>query len=427
VVSPQFEWLISWQGEYIGRLPEVRAIFTDENGEWLKAGDTLRQTALVSTLRKVAEEGADYMYTGDWAKKFVETVQREGGKLSMQDLARYEVLWDEPVNTRYRGYDVYGVAPPNTGGVNTVEALKMLAQADLQGLGHYSKSAESLFLLLRAGRLPYILGTSFTNEPIDPELSNQYIPDISMDLSDRASEQHAQVLYRAIREKRWSEMIAADTAADKAAGSGHSDGIVVMDSEGNMTAIVHTCNTAAWGRSGIFVDGVSIPDAGGAGNQEQMARVGPGKRLYEATPPIAVLKDGKPFLISSCISMGVHEYTVQNLVNVLEYGMDPFEASQAPHFGVPLLQMGEAMEMAKDFLPPLGVELESPHVQVAAEGTFDQELLEKVRAMGEPLQEVSAPWFNMATGMWIGIKVDPETGLLKGTTVDPRSGGAHGK
>ena len=80
----------------LSRLPETREIFTKENGEFYREGDLFRQPQLAKTLSKVAEEGADYMYRGEWAKKLVSTLQRDGGKMTLKDLEDYKVLWSDP-------------------------------------------------------------------------------------------------------------------------------------------------------------------------------------------------------------------------------------------------------------------------------------------------------------------------------------------
>jgi gamma-glutamyltranspeptidase len=49
------------------------------------AGDLFKQPQLAETLRKVATQGSDYIYQGDWAKKFVAAVQSEGGKMTLAD------------------------------------------------------------------------------------------------------------------------------------------------------------------------------------------------------------------------------------------------------------------------------------------------------------------------------------------------------
>ncbi len=80
--------------------------------------------------------------------------------------------------------------------------------------------------------------------------------------------------------------------------------------------MLHSCNCLLWGSTGIFVDGVSIPDAA-TFQQDAIERAGPGRRLPETTNPVIVLKNGEPVLASSTIGSALHEVTLQNLINVL--------------------------------------------------------------------------------------------------------------
>ena len=136
----------------LSRLPETKRIFVKENGEFYAKGDLFTQPELAGTLRAVAAEGVDHMYTGPWGQKFVEAVQRDGGKITLDDMAAYEVIWSEPVHTTYHGYDVYGPGLPDHGGVNTIEAFNLLEVADLGQYGHYSTSPEALFWFMQIAR-----------------------------------------------------------------------------------------------------------------------------------------------------------------------------------------------------------------------------------------------------------------------------------
>jgi len=53
----------------------------------------------------------------------------------------------------------------------------------------------------------------------------------------------------------------------------HSDAIVAVDRWGNVAALLHTINTVSWGETGIFVDGVSIPDSGAIQQQTILTRI----------------------------------------------------------------------------------------------------------------------------------------------------------
>jgi gamma-glutamyltranspeptidase / glutathione hydrolase len=85
----------------------------------------------------------------------------------------------------------------------------------------------------------------------------------------------------------------------KNTGSNHSAGVVAVDAQGNVAALLHTINTIFWGATGIFVDGISIPDSA-TFQQSSIAKLKPGDRLPDTTNPAIVLKNGDPYLASSC-------------------------------------------------------------------------------------------------------------------------------
>ncbi len=140
----------------ITRLSETAVLFTRKDSKLYQAGDLFQQPEMADTLARVAHAGAAYMYTGEWGKKFVATIQREGGVISLEDLAAYQPLWTEPVSTRYAGYEIYSAGQPGTGGVNLVEAFNLIEAADLQQYHHFSEDPQSLFWLMQIARSSYL-------------------------------------------------------------------------------------------------------------------------------------------------------------------------------------------------------------------------------------------------------------------------------
>ena len=75
------------------------------------------------------------MYTGEWALRFVDSVQREGGKISLADMAFYKALWTEPTRAMYHGYEVTSLGLPSLGGLETLSALQLAAYSGLSKHG----------------------------------------------------------------------------------------------------------------------------------------------------------------------------------------------------------------------------------------------------------------------------------------------------
>ncbi len=387
IIYPLLGNMIPQRSDVLTRLPETKSIFTKENGELYKEGDLFRQPQLADTLRKVASQGANYMYRGEWAQKFVNAVQKEGGKMTLKDLEDYRVIWSEPLHTDYRGFDVYALGFPSTGGLDIIEALNLLEVSDLKSMGHYTSSVDSLYWLIQISRA----GIFFTFFP--QELFKSHFPEIDFSPQSRAKKQTAALLWEKMQKREWAKALEAIFAEIYSGSEKHSDAVVAVDRWGNVASICHSINTTRWGTTGIFVDGISIPDSA-CFQQQLIQKVGPGVYLPDPTNPLIVLKGGKPFLASSCIGSGLHSTTLQNLFNILDFEMDPKKAVDTTNF-----------------LSPYWEDLRK---QMIEEGSFSEELVNGVRAKGQELLVVSSQSEKRTgLGYWIGIKIDPDRGRME--------------
>lgn len=341
--------------DVLSRLPETRAIFTKDDGSFYGTGDVIRQPELAKTLRAIAEQGSDYVYRGPWGEKFVAAVQADGGKLTMEDLDRYEVVWQEPLELSYGDFEVYVHGRPAVGGVNLVETFNLVKASDLPSLGDYRESPEAFFWY-----------SQFTNNFLI-----DYIPSIlspilfsGLDVSDetRTSEAHAEKLWQAMSEGDFQYAV-SPSAAPK-----HSDAVVVIDGDGNMVALTHTINTDWYGGTGIFVDGISIPDSA-AIQQALFDGLEPGDRFPDPTQPVLILKNGEPFGALSSIGAGLHQKTFSVLYNLMENGSSLAEAMAAPSTAMIRVEEGLAA-------------LTSPPILQVVEREFPQATLDGARAMG---------------------------------------------
>ena len=340
------------------RLPETRAIFTKEDGSLYQEGDHIRQTALAETLKQVSKNGADYIYKGPWAEKFVAAVQAEGGKVTLEDMQRYEPIWQEPLKYGFGDYTLYMHGRPAQGGTHLAETLNLAKVSGLAEMGDYRETPEAFFWF-----------TQFTNT-----FAISFIPSIARGalfmgldtgMESRATKEYAQALWKKMEAGKF--MFTAAPPEDPK----HSDAIVVIDRWGNIAAVTHTINTAAWGGTGLFVDGISIPDSA-AFQQAQLAELEPGARLPDPTEPIVMFKDGKPVGGFSSIGAGLHQKTFAVLYNIMAYDASLEEAMAAPSTHLPAFN-------TEDYMKP-------PAVQVV-DGEFSDELLEKVREMGLDVRE----------------------------------------
>ncbi len=397
--------------EVLGRLPATKGVFTRENGEFYGEGDWFTQPELANTLRNVAAQGAEYIYRGDWARHFVEAVRNDGGKMTLDDLAAYEVIWGEPIRTTYRGYDILGTGPPNFGGTKTLEAMNVLEHVGIPSSPPYWESADVLFWITEASRLSRLMGPPGGGVGIPASWLTGKYPEIDLSYSARIRKETAEFWWDLMQTPAW-DTLKREAAAEReraqarfaeAASGGHSDAVVAVDRDGNVVALTHTINTRLWGGTGILVDGISIPDAA-CFQQDLISRVGPGVRLPDPTNPVLVTKDGEFVLAGSSVGSGLHLSTLLVLVNILDYGNDPQAALDAPQFTAPFL------------LP----------TQSYPEDDFSQDVIDGLRSRGLAAELVPKAQVQFGFGWWINITRDPETGVLSGGTPQIYNGLAKG-
>lgn len=371
--------LINRRKQVLSRFPETRKVFLNpDTEEFYKRGEWFRQPELALTLRQVGEQGAAYMYHGAWAGKLVAAVQADGGRMTMEDLRRYRVLWNNPLRIQYQDYDVFAPGLPAQGGVHVAEALNLLQESDLKSLGHYTTAPESMFWL---SQITNVSTLSFLPPVAQAAIFGEKTP-----LKLRHTREFAQEL--------WQKMEAGQFSLTQkpVEGGGHSDAVVSIDRWGNVAAVVHTINTNTWGDTGLFVDGVSIPDSA-AFQQALIAQTVPGQRLPDPTEPLVILHDGKPFAAVASIGSGLHQKTITSLVNLLDYEMDIKAALDAPSIHLPAYRAtGEA-------------------TQQVFSGDFSDDLIEGVKNLGLRIDVMpNNARSRAARGYIVGATIDAETG-----------------
>lgn len=374
------------------RRPESSRIFGRPEGGVLRTGERLYQTELAATLREVADNGSAYMYTGPWGQAFVKAVRDEGGRISMTDMEQYEVIWSDPLCTEYRGYEVCGPGTGFPGSVHLLEALNVIEFAFPERPAHYSESGEALYWLIQAARLGPLLSYSSASH------LEYHVPGFQGRPEDRISKTQAKRLWKKLRVPGWIQAFQGLPLPRNA----HSDGIVVMDADGNVAALTHSINTTLWGDTGIFVGGVSIPDSA-AFQQQRLEKRWPGARVPHEMNPVIVLRDGRPVLASSSVGGGLHEASLQALHNVLDHGMNPKEAAEAPAF------------MSWVFGPD---EVGRPQIenQGVPAGAFPRDVLDYARSLGQPILELESEEQGRYRGYWVGILREADGVLEAGTS-----------
>lgn len=375
-VTPQLASVFKFRPDDIRRLPETRATLVKPDGSDYAEGDVFKQPALARTLRAVAANGADHMYGGPWGQRLVAAVQADGGKMTIDDLRNYRVQWAEPLVAELRnGYSLHTTPGPNFGGYSMIEAQNLADAAGVSSGEHWTKSSAQLRKVLDITQM-------FAISMFPKETQAAVFPGIDFSDASRVTKAHAQAL--------WKQMESGKTFTKwKRNGPMHSDDVVAVDAEGNMAAITHSINSVIWGKTAIFVDGVSIGDPA-AHQQAMIARVPPGSRLPAPTETGILFKGGAPVLAFASMGAGLHHRTFQGLLNVTAFGMDVEAAINTPDIFMPFTdpKTGEVTVMVP-------------------EGRFDRKVLDGTGRAWREMSLEDARWGG--EGKWVAISRDPAT------------------
>lgn len=325
---------------------ESKRIF-QRDGNLYKQGEIFRQPELARTLERIARD-PDEFYHGAMARELAASIQKGGGLVTAEDLAKYEVKEREPVRGTYRGYDIISAPPPSSGGVALIEILNILEGYDLAKYG--SRSAQATELTLEAFRRAFFDRAEFLG---DPDFSKIPVPQL---IDKRYGEawresidpQHASLSKDLRRPAIFSQLeryASAHPGLAMGRESSQTTHYSIVDAEGNAVAVTTTLNDSFG--SHVTADGLGfllndemddfsskpgVPNLFGL-IQGPANTIGPAKRPLSAMTPTIVLKDGKLFLVLGSPGGPRIITTVANiLMGVVDYGMDIQTAVNAPRF-----------------------------------------------------------------------------------------------
>ncbi len=331
VVTRDLSDSLAERQERLFGVPATAAIFFHDDGRPVQPGERLVQSDLAWSLKQIAEHGPDAFYRGAIAERIAADMAANGGPLTRADLAAYRVAVRAPVHGTYRGYDVYSMPPPSSGGVHLVEILNILEGYPLGELGH--NGAKTIHLMAEAMKLAYADRSQHLGDP-----DFWHVP-----VAGLTSKAYAEALRATIdpeRARPAGEIRPGDPAPYESPETTHFS---VIDRWGNAVSNTYTINFG-YG-SGIVAAGTGIllnnemddfsskpgvPNAygliGGAANAIQ-----PGKRPLSSMTPTIVLKDGRAFLATgSPGGSRIITTTLQILLNVIDHGMNIAAATYAP-------------------------------------------------------------------------------------------------
>ena len=153
MVTPGLSEALAANHENFAKYSTSSGIFLKPDGSDYKPGDLLMQADLANSLKQIAEGGPDAFYKGEIGKLIAAEMARSGGLVSEEDLDAYQAIEREPVKGTYRGYEIFSMPPPSSGGAHVIQILNILEGFPIGELGF--GSAETMHLMAEAMKRAY--------------------------------------------------------------------------------------------------------------------------------------------------------------------------------------------------------------------------------------------------------------------------------
>ncbi len=288
---------------------EWRRIFTRE-GQGLKPGDILIQEDLACILEYIAKKGCREFYEGKIAEEVTEELRKKGAPISLEDFKEYEPVWDKPLRSSYKDWELFEI-PPNSQGLLTLLMLNLLELQRTSELDYYS--AERITRCLNSAKILnkvrdlYIADPRFYKAPITRLLSKEYAEKM---LEGKINEDYKKTL----------------------STDGDTTFFVVGDSKGNIVSFIQSI-FFPFG-SGIVSRGIVFQNRGHGFslNIHSPNKLEPRKRPLH-TLSILLAKRDKETLVIGCAGGYLRpQIHVEVFTNVVDYNMDLAKAVEAPRF-----------------------------------------------------------------------------------------------
>ncbi|MEM9539906.1 MAG: gamma-glutamyltransferase [Cyanobacteria bacterium P01_E01_bin.42] len=333
IITPSLANFLESAKERLTRYPASATIFYHEDGTPYQVGERLIQKDLANSLKLIAREGKDAFYQGEIANAIATDMANNNGLITREDLAAYQPVIRKPVKGTYRGYDIYSMPPPSSGGVHLIQILNLLEPYPLRELGQ--NSAQTIYLMAESMKLAYADRSKYLG---DPDFVN--VPVLSL-----ISKQYADRLRSRMSSSRAtpSTEIAPGNPFFLFPESNETTHYSVMDRDGNAVANTYTLNFS-------FGTGITVPGTGMLLNNEmddfsaklgvpnafgliggELNAIAPEKRMLSSMTPTIVMKDGDVFLVTgSPGGSRIITTTLQIILNAIDHQMNIAEATNAP-------------------------------------------------------------------------------------------------
>jgi len=331
IVTPRFSDGLKKKEKMLKKWASSMKIFYKADGTYYEPGDLFIQKDLAATLKRISENGIKEFYEGKTAELLVAEMAKHGGLISMDDMKNYSPGFRTPVHGNYRGYDIYSMSPPSSGGTHVVQILNILEGYPITELGH--NSAKTIHLMAEAMKRAYADRSHYLG---DEDF-------VKVPLKGLTSKKYAEVLRKEIDPEKATPSATIAPNNPLPYESNETTHFSIVDKFGNAVSNTYTINFS-YG-SGIVVEGAGfllnnemddfsakpgVPNAYGLLGGEAN-KIEPNKRMLSSMSPTIVKQDGKNFLVTgSPGGSRIITTTLQVIMNVIDHNLNIQSAVAAP-------------------------------------------------------------------------------------------------
>ena len=354
----------------------------------LKAGDNLINLALAETLQRIAENGRDEFYKGETAKKLVEFLQAKGSIITLEDLAKYEAKWRDPITFQYDDLTLTSMSPPSSGGICLNQIMTMIEPFDLKGFGHNSLKTIQVVVEAEkrayADRGYYLGDPDFIDIPVKTLMSGIYLTERMQSFT-------------------YENATPVDAIAHGEIVGYESDETThysIVDQFGNAIAVTTTLNGGYGSKLfadelGFFLNNEMDDFSSKPGEPNYYGLIGaeansiaPEKRMLSSMTPTIVEKDGEFYMsVGTPGGSTIITSVLQTILNVHEFELTMQDAVNAPRFHNQWLPDEIRME---------------PNV-------FDKKIINQLEVLGYTINQTRSPIIGIVDGILV-----LEDGTLEG-------------
>ncbi len=330
-VTPRFSNGLKKKEKMLKKWDSSRKIFYKADGSYYEPGDLFVQKDLAATLKRISQNGIKEFYEGKTAELLVAEMAKHGGLITMGDMKNYTPGFRTPVHGNYRGYDIYSMSPPSSGGAHVVQILNILEGYPISDYGH--NSAQTIHLMAEAMKRVYADRSSYLG---DEDF-------IKVPLKGLTSKKYAASIREGIDIKKATPSSTIAPGKPLPYESNETTHFSIVDKFGNAVSNTYTINFS-YG-SGIVVEGAGfllnnemddfsakpgVPNAYGLIGGEAN-KIEPNKRMLSSMSPTIVKNEDKNFLVTgSPGGSRIITTTLQVIMNVVDHGLNIQSAVAAP-------------------------------------------------------------------------------------------------